>query len=358
MPNADHSTVDQVVDLMATVVAAGEIGDLDDRVVGSLADLAQASTAFLYVSDPRLAQEHFAEVGLEETAAPVRSACDAWLDHLYDLPEDSGPETVTEGAFGSPIALHPLAADGRIVGLLGTAVDGAVLPEAGVWDRILGSLGRTIDRLAEGESTGRKLLHLNTYLTVSSMLAKPVDLSELLEIALFCSMEAVNAEASSILLLDESKENFEFYHVAGPATPLLGKTKFPATEGVAGRVLRTLEAEVVNEEEAEDRVYRAIDEETGFRTRNMIAVPLIAGEEHIGVLEVLNKADGGPFTADERMILTSVAEEIAFAIRNATLFDYVVNTYCRRRQGEHSCKGCERPLGSWTPCMRYREFLP
>ena len=84
-------------------------------------------------------------------------------------------------------------------------------------------------------------------------------------------------------------------------------------------------------------------------------MPLSAGEEQIGVLEILNKADGGPFTEEERLMVLSIAEEIAFAIRNAKVFEHVVNSYCKQRQGQNSCKGCRRPLGSWTPCVKYRE---
>jgi hypothetical protein len=87
----------------------------------------------------------------------------------------------------------------------------------------------------------------------------------------------------------------------------------------------------------------------------MIAFPLVAGEEPVGVMEVVNKAGGAPFTEEDRLLLLSIAEEIAFAIRNARVFDYVVNTYCKRRQGQMSCKGCKRPLGSWTPCVKYRD---
>jgi hypothetical protein len=55
------------------------------------------------------------------------------------------------------------------------------------------------------------------------------------------------------------------------------------------------------------------------------------------------------------MLLLSIAEEIAFAIRNAKTFEYVASTYCKQRQGQGSCKGCKRPLGSWTPCIKQQE---
>jgi len=216
-------------------------------------------------------------------------------------------------------------------------------------------LGTVIDRLAERAKSERQLAHLNTYLTVSSMLAQSLDLPELLEMALYCCMEAVSAEAASVLLLDDEKKNFSFYEVGGPAKPVLMAATFPADTGIAGFVLHTQQSEIINDVRSDPRFYEKFDSKSGFQTRNMIALPLAAGEEQVGVLEVLNKADGGSFTEEERLLLVSISEEIAFAIRNARVFEYVVNTYCKQRQGQHSCRGCERPLGSWTPCVKYRE---
>lgn len=202
----------------------------------------------------------------------------------------------------------------------------------------------------------KQLAHLNTYKTISSMLAQELGIHELLEAALYCSMEAVSAEAASILILDDEKKNFKFYQAEGPVEPVLKTETFPANKGIAGDIVNMDSAEIINDVQNDSRFYGAIDTESGFETRNMIAVPLVAGEERIGVLEVLNKANGESFTEDERLLLSSIAEEIAFAIRNAKVFDYVVNSYCKRRQGQPSCKGCKRPLGSWTPCIKYRNW--
>lgn len=53
----------------------------------------------------------------------------------------------------------------------------------------------------------------------------------------------------------------------------------------------------------------------------MVAIPLVAGKEKVGLLEVLNKAGGEPFQEEDRLLLQSIAEEIAFAIHDAKLFD-------------------------------------
>lgn len=353
--DATHRTVE----LIEAAVGAEGFEEFSSGVLPFLAELTRTTAAFLYVSDPRLPSPHYAAHGPSpEGSSDLEGACPDWFEELSDDPEAAGV-TVQIGGAGASYAVHPLPVDGRVIGIVGTREDGADRPiPRDLWAQVLSTLGRVADRLAARVSAERRLLHLNTYLTVSTMLAKSVDLAELLEIALYCSMEAASAEAASILLLDEAKENFQFYRVEGAAKPLLGGSTFPATEGVAGRVLETLEAEIVNDVETDPRFYEQIDLKTGYHTRNMIAVPLVAGDERVGVLEVLNRQDGDPFTADERLILVSVADEIAFAVRNATIFDYVVNTYCKRRQGRNSCRGCERPLGSWTPCMRYREFLP
>jgi hypothetical protein len=115
------------------------------------------------------------------------------------------------------------------------------------------------------------------------------------------------------------------------------------------------QSEIINNVQGDPRFYRDIDSESGFITRNMIVLPLVAGEEPVGVLEVINKEGGKKFTEKEQLLLCSIADEIAYAIRNARVFDYVVGTYCKQRQGQTSCKGCRRPLGSWTPCVKYQE---
>ena len=343
----------EVIEVLEGVLFARNLADLGEASLPTLERTTGSSGAFLLVDEPAIAPPIASHDLTSATIASIRLAAPDWLE-ARGADEAAGELALEDG---STFAMIRLDARDRPIGWLGLRKADASTPVR-LDPHLARGLGISIERIAERTTSERKLLHLNTYLTVSTMLSKSVDLEELLEIALFCSMEAVAAEAASILLLDEAKENFRFFRVEGAAKPLLGGATFPTTEGVAGRVLRSQEAEIVESAAADEQFYGEIDQETGFRTRNMIAVPLVAGEERVGVLEVLNKSSEGTFTPDERVILESVADEIAFAIRNATLFDYVVNTYCKRRQGQNSCKGCERPLGSWTPCMRYREFLP
>jgi signal transduction protein with GAF and PtsI domain len=234
---------------------------------------------------------------------------------------------------------------------------------AGFGGMVWGFIGFILQRLRESrlrlDAAHRELLrqarYLNTYLTVSSMVSQCLDPHELLEAVLNVIMETVSAEGASVLLLDEDQTNFQFYSIEGPAKQCLMAVTFPADKGIAASVLQAQRSEVINDVHSDPRFFGEIDAKYGFVTSNMIAIPLTAGEEKIGVMEVLNKSGGEPFTDEERLLLDSIAEEIAFAIRNARIFEYVINTYCKQRQGQMSCKGCKRPLRSWTPCVKYLE---
>jgi putative methionine-R-sulfoxide reductase with GAF domain len=226
-----------------------------------------------------------------------------------------------------------------------------------------GFIGFILQRLRESrlrlDASNRQLLkqtrYLNTYLTVSSMVSQCLDPHELLENVLNIVRETVSAQGASVLLLDEDQAHFRFYCIEGPAKPALMSVTFPADKGIVGSILQTQKSEVVNDVHSNPRFYDRIDSQYDFVTQNLITIPLTAGEEKIGVMEVLNKSGGELFTDEDRLLLDSIAEEIAFAIRNARIFEYVVNSYCKQRQGETSCKGCRRPLRSWTPCAKYLE---
>jgi GAF domain-containing protein len=201
----------------------------------------------------------------------------------------------------------------------------------------------------------RQIAYLNTYLTVSSLLAQSLGLQDLMETVLYFCTDVVAAQEASVLLLDESRSNFTFYQTEGASRSVLVGKCFPADRGIAGWVLQNRRSEIVNSVQEDPRFYSLFDSVSGVVTRNMIAIPLIAGEETVGVLEVINKAGGLPFTDEDHLLLHFIADEISFGIRNARIFELLVNSYCKQRQGVRSCKDCIRPLGSWTPCVKQRE---
>jgi hypothetical protein len=341
-----------LVHLAEAALSSGSLTELAEGFLAAVVESTKTSAAFLHVEDVRLREGPFFHVGLSDGAdAKISEACANALEigSVHGGPGDIGFPLELEGY---SYALYLL--DGHVRGVWGlTATSDS--PVAAAFARQASVLiGHGIRNLAEHSDCQRQIANLNAYLNVSAMIAQALDLRDVLEASLFFCMDHLSAEAASVLLLDYSKENFRFYSTEGPTKPVLAAATFPAGQGLAGSVMEARQAEVFNDVQADPRFYNKFDSDSDFVTRNMIAVPLIAGDEDIGVLEVINKVDGD-FSDDDLMFLQTVAEEIAFAVRNAKLFEVVVKSYCKQRQGLNTCRGCKRPLGSWTPCVKYRE---
>jgi len=348
----------QLLELATSALTAESLDEFLRCALPPVAQLTRAEAAFFYATHPYLPAPIFIHHGL--SASDEAHCLNLSADSFQHIASSSNhqplrlPVSLTAGEAGD-FFLYPINSQHGCVGLFGLA-GWDIPPPTDAWmDALLQTMAHATDHLLERASYQRQLSHLNTYLTVSSMMAQEMGLHDLLETALYCCMQAVSAESATVLLLDEGQEHFTFYQVEGPAQPLLAAACFPADRGIAGAVLQSGQPEIINDVPRDPRWYRAFDADTGIPTRNMIAVPLVAGAEQVGVLEVLNKMDGEPFDQDELLLLVSIAEQIAFAIRNARVFEYVVNTYCKQRQGLATCRGCQRPLRSWTPCVKYRE---
>jgi sigma-B regulation protein RsbU (phosphoserine phosphatase) len=202
----------------------------------------------------------------------------------------------------------------------------------------------------------KKIRMLNLYQTVSSSLSFVSDLQELLTTIISIVKTELFCEECSVLLYYEESNEFEFFTAIGETGTGLVKERFPANRGIAGRALRERKTQVVNDVQSDPDFFRSFDEEHAFKTKSILSAPLIAGEEPVGILNAINKIETKFFDKEDDQILSAIADEVALAIKNARLFEYVVDSYCKIRQGLNSCKSCERPLKSWTPCVRQLEL--
>jgi transcriptional regulator with GAF, ATPase, and Fis domain len=210
-------------------------------------------------------------------------------------------------------------------------------------------ISNLLDNAISNEEKNRKLTRLNLYQTVSSSLAYVGDLYELLNTIMSIVTSELHCEEGSILFYDEENNELEFFTAVGETGKDLERVRFPADKGIAGRALRELTTQIVNDIESSPDFFGDIDEEHSFKTKSILATPLISGEEIVGVIEAINKIEG-QFDKEDGQILAAIADEVALAVKHTRLFEYVVDSYCKIRQGKNSCKNCKRPLKSWTPC--------
>ncbi len=170
---------------------------------------------------------------------------------------------------------------------------------------------------AQLESRARQLTTLNE---IGNLLASSLDLDEVLDLVVKQAASLLNSEAGSLLLLDEATGDLVFRISSGPAGERLVGLRVPAGKGIAGAAFAENRPVISGDTQADTRWYAAFDTHARFVTQSVIAVPLNARGRTIGVLEVVNRQQEGPFTSQDSDLLLSFASQAAIAIENARLF--------------------------------------
>ena len=170
------------------------------------------------------------------------------------------------------------------------------------------------------QETERRALQLTTLNEMTRQLTSTLDLEPLLQNILQSAVDILICEAGSLLLVDETTEELVFRVVVSPvANDLVNKRMQPGS-GVVGKSVKTREPIIVNDVTHYPDWYSENDQKTGFNTRALLVIPLQVKDMVIGVIEVINKRDGSPFTQDDQDLLSAFAAQAAVAIENARLY--------------------------------------
>jgi len=156
---------------------------------------------------------------------------------------------------------------------------------------------------------------------VSEIIATQRQTGQALDRILAWTQEVMRAEGSSILLLDEDGQSLRFVAATGPKAGELKPFSVPLGEGIAGWVAQTGQPAIVNDVRRDARFLRKISDSINFQTESILCVPLRARDTLLGVLEVINRADGTPFVQDDLELLTAIANQAALVLENARLYE-------------------------------------
>jgi len=165
---------------------------------------------------------------------------------------------------------------------------------------------------------GKRVARLERLIEVSRALNSTLSLRPLLHDIVVAAQELTDTEACSIMLVDRNSGLLYFEE----ATNLTGIRSIvvPMEGSVAGWVVKTGEPVVIADARSDPRFYRKVDEQSTFVTQSILAVPMIARGNVIGVLEAINKRNGVAFTDEDVELLAVVGDQAAVAVQNALLF--------------------------------------
>ena len=160
---------------------------------------------------------------------------------------------------------------------------------------------------------------LRQILDVTRKLAAPFDLDTMLTEVVNATREVLNADRGTVFLYDEATDELVVRVGTG-----LEPIRIPANKGIVGESVQSRKLINVPDCYKDDRFNRAIDKQTGYKSRCMLTIPLIGYEESlIGVLQILNK-NSGVFDDQDEYVAQALAAQAAVVIHRAKITEAII----------------------------------
>lgn len=159
---------------------------------------------------------------------------------------------------------------------------------------------------------------LTRLLDVAVRLGEEHDIDRILTIATQGVCDAVGCERASLFLADHDTQEL----CTRVVTELeIAEIRHPFDRGVIGWVATSQELLVVADPHQDPRWDPSVDRKTGYRTRNILATPILSMPDRrlLGVLQLLNKHDG--FDELDEQLVQAFAAHVALALERRRLED-------------------------------------
>ncbi|QTA88251.1 sensor histidine kinase [Desulfonema magnum] len=213
-----------------------------------------------------------------------------------------------------------LTKDGRILDIL---LDIAIIYEED--NKLAGQVGIFRDITAE-----KRISRINQALfRITKALHRFRGLDERLEFIIKDVQELIAVEGASIILADEEKKEFFFRAATYENTKTeenIKEIRFPIDKGVAGYVYRTGQPLLVSDTSQCPHYFHQVDERSGYKTRNLLDVPIRTQDRTIGVLCTVDKKEG-EFDQTDVELLNMIAGTVALPIENARINQKLKQSY-------------------------------
>ena len=172
---------------------------------------------------------------------------------------------------------------------------------------------RKEDLLLRNKNQRYKQLHI-----VGQTITSEMNMDALFQLIMDQTNQIMNTERSTIFLYDEKTD--ELWSLVATRMEK-NEIRIQADSGIAGQVFKNREQLIINDAYIDSRFNLEVDQQSGFRTKNILCVPVINREgKCIGVLEALNN-HSEKFTREDGEFLSSISNYVAIAVENSKLYE-------------------------------------
>lgn len=232
---------------------------------------------------------------------------------LADVLDREAGTIVSGGAPGLDLVLAPIPARSFPSSVLCAA--GRGLPEETLeWVMLYAlALAAAVDVGLANAKSQRRIDQLASILKIASGLSAVHETEPLLELIARESTRLLGCDRASIFLWDREHQEV----VACPALGVNGQSlRLPDRTGIVGEVIHGGHTIRVDDAYRDARFSQKVDHASGYKTRNLLCVPLRNSEHKlIGAFEGINKLQGA-FTDEDEQTLTDLATQVAAAVQN------------------------------------------
>ncbi|MDF1562269.1 MAG: sensor domain-containing diguanylate cyclase [Deltaproteobacteria bacterium] len=172
------------------------------------------------------------------------------------------------------------------------------------------------------EDPARLLAELAAVQEIGKVLTSTLEVQEVLRRIMGQVSELLCPRRWSMLLTEEDG-SLSFEVAVGEGSDRLQGTRIGPGEGIAGWVASKGEPVLLDDARADERWSDRFDEATGFATERVLAVPMVARERILGVIELVGGPSDDPFTENDLRLLSSLADYAAIGLMNARNYDRV-----------------------------------
>ena len=162
---------------------------------------------------------------------------------------------------------------------------------------------------------GNKIRELSALYAIGQSVTSLLNLEELLNRIVEAAVFVTGAEEGSLLLVDKDTGELYLRAARNLGDKFARGFRLKVERSIAGQVVKTGQPVLQSTQDEE-----MLKVKTGYLVKSLVNVPLKAKNRVIGVLAVDNKISPKPFTDNDVILLSALADYAAIAIENARLY--------------------------------------
>ncbi len=257
--------------------------------------------------------------GYVATTAEGLNIPDAYADERFSSVTDQQTGYRTRNILCMPV----VSSDGRVVAIAQLLNKIGSLPfsakDEARFAHFAPSIGILLESCQSFYLAARNQKGVAALLKAISSMEQSLNLEVTLQSVMAAARNLIQADRSTLWLIDEA-QNELWSQVQSADGQSLIDLRLPADKGIVGHVAATGETLNIFDAYSDPRFDVSADHKTGYRTRNILCMPVFnSAGKLIGVSQLINKAQG-QFTQIDESFMRAFNTQAGIALENAQLF--------------------------------------